>query len=89
MLEGWFYDDGVMAEIKQLAEKSRELMKKKRHSVSRIAVFASCESLYYVNKKSALNSEVICKQRGALARMGAPSVLFSLNDLERVVPGRY
>lgn len=89
MLEGWFYDDGVMAEIKQLAERSRELMKKERHSVSRIAVFVSCESLYYVNKKSALNSEVICKQRGALARMGAPYDLYSLNDIDRVDPDQY
>ena len=52
-------------------------------------MFASCESLYYVNKKSSLNSEVICKQRGALARMGAPYDLYSLNDIERVDPDRY
>ena len=89
MLEGWFYDDGVMAEVAQLAEKSEALMKLERHSVSRIAVFTSCESLYYVNKMSRLNSEVICNQRGGLAQMGAPYDLFSMNDLDRVDPDKY
>lgn len=89
MLEGWFYDDGVMAEVASIAEKSAKLMEKPRHSASQIAVFVSCESLYYVNKMSRINTEVICKQRGGLARMGAPCDLYSLNDLDRVDLSRY
>ena len=89
MMEGWFYDDGVMAEVADLAEKSKALMEKERHSVSQIAVFVSCESLYYVNKTSDLNTELICKQRDALARIGAPYDLYSLNDIDRVNSEQY
>lgn len=89
MLEGWFYDDGLMEEIARLAEKSKALMEKQRHSVSQIAVFVSCESLYYVNKMSKLNTELICNQRDALARMGAPYDLYSLNDIDRVDADQY
>lgn len=89
MLEGWFYDDGIMEEVASIAKKSADLLEKERHSVSQIAVFASCESLYYVNKQCRVNSEVICKQRGGLARMGAPYDLFSFNDIDRVDLSRY
>lgn len=89
MLEGWFYDDELMAEVSRIAEQSASLMTKERHSVSQIAVFVSCESLYYVNKHSGLNTELICNQRDALARMGAPYDLYSLNDIDRVDPGKY
>ena len=58
MLEGWFYDDGLMAEIKSLVDSSKNLMEKPRYSVSEIAVFVSCESLYYVNKCSGINTEI-------------------------------
>ena len=89
MLEGWFYDDNLMAEVKCLAEKSAQLMKKPRCSSAQIAVFVSCESLYYVNKASKLNTEIICNQRDALARMGAPYDLYSFNDIARVGPEKY
>ena len=89
MLEGWFYDDELMAEIKSLVETSKALMEKKRYSVSEVAVFVSCESLYYVNKLSGINTEVICTQRDALGRMGAPYDLFSFNDIERIDKDKY
>ncbi len=89
MLEGWFYDDGLMSEIKSLVESSRSLMGKPRYSTSEIAVFVSCESLYYVNKCSKLNTEIICTQRDALARMGAPYDLFSFNDIDRIDKDKY
>ena len=89
MLEGWFYDDGVMEEITRLAKISHQLMERQRHSASQIAVFVSCESLYYVNKMSRINTELICNQRDALARMGAPYDLYSLNDIDQVDPERY
>ncbi|MBR6765860.1 MAG: hypothetical protein IKM06_05170 [Clostridia bacterium] len=89
MLEGWFYDDGLMAEIKSLVDSSKNLMEKPRYSVSEIAVFVSCESLYYVNKCSGINTEIICTQRDALARIGAPYDLFSFNDIDRIDKDKY
>ena len=89
MLEGWFYDDGLMAEIKHINEVSKRLLGKKRNSSSEIAVFVSCESLYYVNKCSKMNTELICNQRGALACIGAPYDLYSFNDIDRVDRDKY
>lgn len=89
MLEGWFYDDGLMEEVGKITASSARLLGKPRHSASQIAVFVSCESLYYVNKVSKLNTEVICNQRGGLARMGAPYDLYSLNDIDRIDPEQY
>lgn len=89
MLEGWYYDDRLMEEVKRIAECSSELVGKPRQSSSEIAVFVSCESLYYVNKMSALNTELICNQRNELARIGAPYDLYSLNDIDRVDPEQY
>lgn len=89
MLEGWFFDDGLMDEVRQNTERSRALLQKERHSNSEIAVFVSCESLYYVNKCARVNTEVICNQRDGLARMGAPYDLYSLNDVTRVDMSRY
>ncbi len=89
MLEGWFYDDGLMAEISQIVKKSNNLTGKERRSNSEVAVFVSCESLYYVNKCSKINTELICNQRDALARMGAPYDLYSLNDIDRINSDQY
>ncbi len=89
MLEGWYYDDTLMEEVKRIAASSAKLLGKPRRSASQIAVFVSCESLYYVNKMSNLNTELICNQRNELARMGAPYDLYSLNDIDRVDPEQY
>ena len=89
MLEGWFYDDKLMADIGRVIEKSGKLMPHERHSASEIAVFVSSDSLYYVNKCSQINTETICNQRDALAKMGAPYDLFSLNDIDRVELDKY
>lgn len=89
MLEGWFYDDGLMEEIGRLCAASKKLLGKERKSNAEIAVFVSCDSLYYVNKCSEINTELICNQRDALARMGAPYDIYSLNDIERVDKDRY
>ncbi len=89
MLEGWFYDDGLMEEVKKIAQSSAQLLGMPRRSASQVAVFVSCESLYYVNKMSKLNTELICNQRGELARMGAPYDLYSLNDIDRVDLDQY
>ena len=89
MLEGWFYDKDLMAEVKHQVEISHRLNGFDKYSVSEIAVFISGESLYHVNKMSELNTELICNQRDALSRMGAPYDIYSLNDLERVDSSRY
>lgn len=89
MLEGWYYDDALMAEVDKTVKLSQTLLGKERTSASEIAVFVSCESLYYVNKCSKMNTEVICTQRDALARMGAPYDLFSFNDIDRIDKDKY
>ena len=89
MLEGWFYDEGLMEEIGTIAKKSAKLVEKDRHSASEVAVFVSCESLYYVNKMSRINTELICNQREGLARMGTPYDLYSFNDIDRVDLSKY
>ncbi len=89
MLEGWFYDPDLMAEIRHHIEISKRLMNVNKSSCSEIAVFISGESLYEVNKCSKLNTELIANQRDALSRMGAPYDIYSLNDLERIDKTRY
>jgi len=89
MLEGWYYDDGLMEEVGITVQKSQALLDTPRASSSEIAVFVSCESMYYVNKCSEMNTELICTQRDALARIGAPHDLYSLNDLEKINTGNY
>lgn len=89
MMEGWFYDDGLMDEVSKICAKSKSLLGKKRESNSEIAVFVSCESLYYVNKCSKMNTELICNQRDALARIGAPYDLYSMGDIDRIDPDKY
>ena len=89
MLEGWYYDDGLMAEIKSLTGKSAEIFKKERHSASEICVFVSTEPLYFVNKMSFINEECICNQRLALSKIGAPFDLVSMSDLKRVDKNQY
>ncbi|MBE6703652.1 MAG: hypothetical protein E7583_00165 [Ruminococcaceae bacterium] len=89
MLEGWFYDDGLMEEVKKTVDISKKLCDIEMRSASEIAVFVSCESLFYVNKECGINSEVLCNWRDALARMGAPYDVYSLNDIDRVSIDKY
>jgi len=89
MMGGWFYNDEVMAIIKELIEVSGKTLDTPRKSASEIAVFISCESFYYVNKMCSLNTELICNQRDGLARLGAPYDMFSLNDLADIDTSQY
>lgn len=89
MLEGWFYDDGIMEEITKVVDTSKDFVGFERKSASEIAVIISCESMYYVNKCSKMNTELICNQRDALARMGAPYDIYSMNDIDRIDPDQY
>lgn len=89
MAEGWFYDKGLMDEITNIISKANTLTDVYRESNSEIAVFVSCESMYYVNKMSDINSEVILNQRDALSRIGAPFDCYSLNDINRIDLDKY
>ncbi len=89
MMGGWFKDEKVMEEITNLISVSNKLMDVPRTSASEIAVFVSCESLYYVNKMSHLNTELICNQRGALGKLGTPYDIFSLNDIDTLDMSQY
>ena len=89
MLEGWYYDDGLMEEVSRLVKNSASLLEKPRYSASEICVFVGTEPMYYVNKTSGINAEGLCYQRGALSRIGAPYDLFSMRDLKRVDASKY
>ena len=89
MLEGWFYDDRLMEEAKHISDISAEFLDKPMKSASEVAMFVSCESLYYVNKVCEINTETLCNQRDALARMGAPYDVYSLNDIDRADLSQY
>lgn len=89
MPEGWFYDDGLMGAIKNVVTNAEKYAHIPRESASEIAVFVSCESMYYVHKHCDLNSQILLNQRGALSCMGAPYDCFSLNDIDRVNLGQY
>ncbi len=84
MFEGWYYDDEVMDEIRKCGEYAKMLAEIPNKNVSEIAVIADPESLYYVNKSSYINCEVLDKQRAELSKIGAPYDLYSLCSLETV-----
>ena len=81
MLEGWYFDDGLMNEIKSLAEKSARLLNEPCHSAAEICVFVGSEPLYSVNPTSDIHFETVVRQRGDLSRIGAPYDLYSISDL--------
>ena len=89
MLEGWYYDDRLMDEVERLTALSDELLKLPMKSASEIAFIVSCESLYYVNKCSDINTELLTDQRDALSRIGAPYDIYSISDLERISRDQY
>lgn len=89
MLEGWYYDDELMEEIAALTKKSEGYVGIQRTSNSEIAVIVSAESMYYVNKCSDMNTELILNQRDALARMGAPYDIYSFNDIDKFDADKY
>ncbi|MBR2043610.1 MAG: hypothetical protein IJ946_04655 [Clostridia bacterium] len=89
MLEGWYYDEGLMAEVKHLVECSKSVVEKPCTSAAEICVFVGKEPLYYVNPKSSIHIETVCQQRGALSRIGAPYELRSLSEMEKVDKNKY
>ena len=89
MLEGWYYNDALMNEVGSLVKVSGGLCNAEMTSAAEIAVFASCDSLYYVNKCSGMNDELYTEQREGLGRMGAPYDLYSIEDLPSVDLKKY
>ena len=89
MLEGWYYDDGLMEEVKALVEKSRSLEKKPCASAAEICIFVGAEPLYYVNPSSGIHIKTVTGQRGELGKIGAPYDLYSLKDLEKADKDKY
>lgn len=89
MLEGWYYDEGLMTEVRNLVKRSASFLNKPRHSIAEICVFVATEPLYCVNPKSKIHNESLVFQRGDLSRIGAPYELYSMRDLKRVDINRY
>lgn len=89
MLEGWYYDDRLMAGVKDIIDVDKTIKDVKTESASEIAVFISSESMYYVNKMSEANDVYISDQRLGLAHMGAPYDIYSMADLQSVGAEKY
>ena len=89
MLEGWYYDDGLMAEVKSLVEKSARFLNAPGRSAAEICVFVGSEPLYSVNPECDVHYESVVNQRGDLSRIGAPHDLYSISDLSRVDYKKY
>ncbi len=89
MLEGWYYDDGLMDEVEHLIKCSRSIVDKPTGSAAEICIFEGSEPLYYVNPFCGIHDETAVKQRGALSKIGAPYDLYSLKDLEKVDQNKY
>lgn len=89
MLEGWYYDNGLMEEVKALTEKSRLLCEKSCSSAAEICIFVGAEPLYYVNPASDIHTQTVTGLRGELGKIGAPYDLYSLKDLEKADREKY
>ena len=89
MLEGWYYDERLMDEVRRLRLLSERLDSLEMNSASEICVLADCESLYYVNKCSGMNDELLTEQREGLGRLGAPYDLYSMSDLPSIDIEKY
>lgn len=89
MFEGWFYSDEMMDCIKTMIDLSKQYAAVEQHSVAEVLVLASGEALYGVNKNSELNTLCLGKQRGGLARMGAPYDVYSVCDIGQIDISRY
>ena len=89
MFEGWFYSDGMMNEVARMIAIEKEAEKIRMESIAEIAVFASGEALYGVNKESAINVRLLDRQRGGLASLGAPYDVFETEDVASVDLSRY
>jgi len=89
MLEGWYYDDGLMAEVKHLLECSESVVDKVCSSDAQICIFVGSEPLYYVNPKSNIHEYTVTRQRGDLSRIGAPYDLYSLAEMENIDKNKY
>lgn len=81
MFEGWFYSDEMMECIQNMILLAHKLSAYKQESIAEIAVIASGETLYGVNKTARINDKLLGMQRNGLARMGAPYDVYSAGDL--------
>lgn len=89
MLEGWYYDDELMAGVKDIVDVYKGIKDIKAESAAEVAVFVCADSLYYVNKLSTTNASHICNQRTGLSYMGTPYDIYSMADLKKVNAEKY
>ncbi len=89
MFEGWFYSDGMMEQVQKMIGIAKRTANTPMEPVSEIAVFAEGESLYYINKNTDINNDLLNRQRKGLLQMGAPYDMYSIADLKRAELPRY
>lgn len=89
MFATWLHDEGMMKEVSRLVNISSDMFQKPAYSASEIAVFYSCESMYFVNKECDVNSFTLLNARDGLARIGAPVDHFSIRDMKNLDLSQY
>lgn len=89
MFPTWLHDEAIMGEVSHLVQISADMFRKPAHSVSEIAVFYSCGSMYYVNKECSVNTYNILNARDALGHIGAPVDHLSIRDMRNVDLAQY
>ncbi|MBQ7642635.1 MAG: hypothetical protein IJS67_01915 [Clostridia bacterium] len=89
MFEGWFYSDRLMNEISRYKQISGLPALKGSKNASEIAFIVDPESLYYANKCTNLNGELLTWERCELAMTGAPYDIYSLCDADKIDYSQY
>lgn len=89
MFEGWFYSEEMMSCIRDMIGTARRLSEYPQESAAEIAVIASGDTLYGVNKTAHVNDKLLGAQRDGLARMGAPYDMYTAGDLKNIDIDRY
>ena len=80
MFEGWFYSDGMMAEIKNMIEITKKYGSLTAEKAE-VAYIVDPDSLYYVNKTNPYTAGVLDNQRFGMALSGVAYDVFSSCDL--------
>lgn len=89
MFSGWFYDDTLMEEIRNMISIYERLIDVNCKPVSEVAFVIDPESFYYANKMSGLNNMLLYYQRAGLSFMGAPYDMYSVCDIEKLDMEQY
>jgi hypothetical protein len=84
-----FHTERIMNDIKTMAQLDRELIDRSRRSQAEIAVFSDEHSMHYLNSQQPLLRRYTRDAFTELARLGAPSDCYLLDDIKHPDLPRY